>query len=82
MAVLNVLIDRDPEQVWDVLCDGWAYAEWVVGTQHIRHVDRDWPAESSQIHYVVGLGRLTIEQRDGRGDAVDKRPRVGLRLQR
>jgi uncharacterized protein YndB with AHSA1/START domain len=61
VAVLNVLIDRDPEQVWDVLCDGWAYAEWVVGTQHIRDVDRDWPAEGSQIRYAVGVGRWTIE---------------------
>jgi uncharacterized protein YndB with AHSA1/START domain len=61
VAVLNVLIDRGPEQVWDVLCDGWAYAEWVVGTQHIRDVDRDWPAEGSQIQYAVGIGRWTIE---------------------
>lgn len=61
MAVLNVLIDRDPEQVWEVLSDGWAYAEWVVGTQDIRDVDRDWPAEGSQIHYTVGLGRWRIE---------------------
>lgn len=59
--MLNVLIDRDPEQVWDVLSDGWAYAEWVVGTQDIRDVDRDWPAEGSQIHYTVGGGRWTIE---------------------
>ena len=33
-----VLIDRDPQQVWDVLSEGWAYAEWVAGTQHIRDV--------------------------------------------
>ena len=44
-----------------MLCDGWAYAEWVVGTQHIRDVDRDWPAEGSQIHYTVGFGRWTVE---------------------
>lgn len=61
MAVLNVLIDRDPKQVWDVLSDGWAYAEWVVGTKDIRKVDRDWPAEGSQIHYTVGFGRWTAE---------------------
>ncbi|MDQ3826752.1 MAG: SRPBCC family protein, partial [Actinomycetota bacterium] len=61
VAVLNVLIDRDPKQVWDVLSDGWAYAEWVVGTKDIRKVDRDWPAEGSQIHYTVGFGRWTAE---------------------
>jgi uncharacterized protein YndB with AHSA1/START domain len=61
VAVLNVLIDRDPKQVWDVLSDGWAYAEWVVGTKDIREVDRDWPAEGSQIHYTVGFGAWTVE---------------------
>lgn len=61
MAVLNVLIDRDPKQVWEVLSDGWAYAEWVVGTQDISDVDRDWPAEGSQLHYTVGIGPWTIE---------------------
>lgn len=61
VAVLNVLVDRDPQQVWDVLSDGWSYAEWVVGTQRIRDVDPDWPAQGSQLHYTVGFGRWTIE---------------------
>jgi hypothetical protein len=61
MAVLNVLVDRDPKQVWSVLSDGWAYSDWVVGTQHIRDVDPDWPAQGSQIRYVVGVGRWTVE---------------------
>ena len=61
MAVQNVLIDRDPQQVWDVLSDGWAYAEWVAGTQHIRDVDARWPEPGAQIHYTLGVGRLTIK---------------------
>lgn len=61
MAVLNVLIDRDPKQVWEVLADGRAYAEWVVGTQRIREVDPNWPAEGSRLHYTVGAGRFTAE---------------------
>ena|SRR5579875_731581 len=61
MAVLNVLVDRSPAQVWDVLSDGWAYADWVVGTQHIKDVDSRWPEQGSQIRYAVGAGRLTIE---------------------
>jgi uncharacterized protein YndB with AHSA1/START domain len=36
MAVLNVLIERSADQVWQILSDGWAYAEWVAGTQDIR----------------------------------------------
>src|SRR5581483_2146654 len=61
VAVLNVLINRDPKQVWDVLADGRAYAEWVVGTKRIREVDPNWPAEGSRIHYTVGAGRFTVE---------------------
>jgi uncharacterized protein YndB with AHSA1/START domain len=61
MAVLNVLVDCGPPRVWEVLSDGWAYADWVVGTRHIRHVDDRWPEPGAQIHYTVGVGRWTIE---------------------
>jgi hypothetical protein len=61
VAVLNVLIERDPQQVWDVLSEGWAYAEWVVGTQHIRDVDVRWPEPGAQIHYTFGVGRWAID---------------------
>jgi uncharacterized protein YndB with AHSA1/START domain len=59
--VLNVLIDRDPQQVWDVLGDGRAYAAWVADIQHIRDVDTHWPEQGAQIHHTFGVGRLTIE---------------------
>jgi uncharacterized protein YndB with AHSA1/START domain len=61
MAVLNVLVDRSPREVWDVLSDGRAYAEWVMGTGHIRAVDPDWPGRGSKIHYAFGTGRWTFE---------------------
>lgn len=61
MAVLNVLIERTPEQVWDVLSDGRAYAEWVAGTQHIRDVDAGWPAPGARIHFTFGIGRWRID---------------------
>jgi uncharacterized protein YndB with AHSA1/START domain len=60
MAVLNVLVRRPPEQVWDVLADGFAYAQWVVGTREIRAVDEGWPAVGTAIHYTVGLGPFTF----------------------
>lgn len=60
MATVNVLVRRPPEQVWDVLADGSAYADWVVGTREIRAVDEDWPAVGSSIHYTVGLGPLEL----------------------
>jgi len=59
--VLNVLIDRDARQVWEVLSEGRAYAEWVAGTQRIRDVDARWPEPGARIHYSVGVGPLTLD---------------------
>lgn len=61
MAVLNVLVDRATDQVWDVLSDGWRYADWVVGTRHILGVDPHWPDQGAQISYEIGVGRFTIK---------------------
>jgi hypothetical protein len=61
MAVLNVLIEFSPEQVWQVLSDGWAYAEWVAGTRNIRDVDARWPEPGARIHYTFGAGPLTLD---------------------
>ena len=49
-----------PEDVFDVLSDGWVYATWVVGAARIREVDRDWPAAGAQIHHSVGLWPLLL----------------------
>ena len=63
MASVNVLVRRPPEQVWDVLCDGRAYASWVIGTREIRAVDDGWPAVGTSIHYTVGWGPLALRGR-------------------
>lgn len=44
-----------PEQVWDVLADGWLYATWVVGASRLRDVDATWPAPGSRLHHSVGI---------------------------
>lgn len=63
MAVLNVLVCRSPEQIWNVLSDGWAYREWVMGTQAIKAVDDGWPAAGTSIRYAVGVGPLSMTDR-------------------
>jgi uncharacterized protein YndB with AHSA1/START domain len=63
MAIVNVVIERPREQVWDVLADGYAYKDWVVGTQEIRAVDDTWPGVGSAIHYSFGWGPLTLKGR-------------------
>ncbi|RKS75448.1 uncharacterized protein YndB with AHSA1/START domain [Motilibacter peucedani] len=56
MATIRVerVINASREQVWSVLADGWAYANWVVGASAIRDVEAGWPAVGAQIHHSVG----------------------------
>jgi uncharacterized protein YndB with AHSA1/START domain len=63
MAIVNVVIERPRDQVWDVLSDGYAFKDWVVGTQDIRAVDANWPEVGSAIQYAFGWGPLTINGR-------------------
>lgn len=44
-----------PEQVWDVLSDGWLYPGWVVGASRMREVDDTWPQAGSRLHHSVGV---------------------------
>jgi uncharacterized protein YndB with AHSA1/START domain len=50
-----------PEQVWDVLADGWLYPLWVVGASRMREVDQGWPAVGCQLHHSVGTWPLLID---------------------
>jgi hypothetical protein len=50
-----------PEQVWEVLADGWLYPLWVVGATRMRQVDDHWPAVGSRLHHSVGVWPLTID---------------------
>ena len=50
-----------PEQVWDVLADGWLYPLWVVGASRMREVDDQWPAAGSKLHHSVGNWPLLID---------------------
>lgn len=50
-----------PQDVFEVLADGWTYASWVVGAARIRDVDPAWPAPGSKIHHSVGLWPLLLD---------------------
>ncbi len=50
-----------PQQVFDVLADGWLYASWVVGASRIRDVDPHWPLTGSRIHHSVGAWPVLID---------------------
>ena len=49
-----------PDDVFDVLADGWSFATWVVGAARIREVDEEWPEPGSEIHHSVGAWPLMI----------------------
>jgi uncharacterized protein YndB with AHSA1/START domain len=49
-----------PNDVFDILEDGWSYATWVVGAARIREVEEEWPSPGSRIHHSVGAWPLMI----------------------
>ena len=54
-------IQATPQQVWDVLADGWLYPLWVVGATRMRDVDPHWPAVGSRLHHSVGTWPFVID---------------------
>ncbi len=57
MAENTRLVHATPEQVWEVLCDGWVYPVWVVGASRMREVDDSWPAVGSSCTTRWACGR-------------------------
>lgn len=54
-------IEATPEQVWDILSDGWLYPLWVVGATRMRAVDETWPAEASRLHHSLGVWPAVLD---------------------
>ncbi len=61
MAANDIHIQASPKDVFAVLSDGEAYADWVVGSEAVRDVDRDFPAPGSRFHHRVRFGPFTVE---------------------
>jgi len=77
MATNTRLIHATPEQVWDVLSDGWLYPLWVVGASRMREVDGHWPSPGARLHHSVGTWPLLI---DDATEVVDVVPGSLLKL--
>jgi hypothetical protein len=67
-----------PQQVWEVLADGWLYPLWVVGATRMREVDDEWPQPGSKLHHSVGTWPLTL---DDVTKVVDSTPGARLELE-
>ena len=50
-----------PEDVVDVLSDGWLYGLWVVGATRIRAVEERWPREGQRLHHSTGPWPLHLD---------------------
>ena len=66
-----------PNDVWDVLSDGWLYPCWVVGAARMRDVDPSWPEKGSRLHHSVGNWPLLL---DDKSEVLDSLPLRSLRL--
>jgi uncharacterized protein YndB with AHSA1/START domain len=71
------LVSATPQQVWDVLSDGWLYPLWVVGASRMREVDDGWPQVGARLHHSVGAWPLLI---DDTTEVIDAQPPSLLRL--
>jgi uncharacterized protein YndB with AHSA1/START domain len=61
VAIVQRTVQASPEQIFAVLADGWTYSDWVVGTVHIRDVDKQWPAVGSELHHKAGPWPLSLQ---------------------
>ncbi len=66
-----------PDQVWEILSDGWLYPLWVVGASRMREVDDHWPDIGARLHHSVGSWPLLV---DDTTEVLDATPGSMLRL--
>ncbi|WP_205472491.1 SRPBCC family protein [Nocardioides sp. SYSU D00038] len=77
MSTNTRTMQATPEQLWEVLADGWLYPLWVVGASRMREVDDSWPAKGSQLHHSVGTWPMLI---DDSTEVLESRPHSLLKL--
>lgn len=56
----STVVNCPPEQVFAVLADASRYADFVVGSRHIRDADVGWPDAGSAFHHSLGWGVTLI----------------------
>jgi uncharacterized protein YndB with AHSA1/START domain len=61
MSSVTRVMHATPDQVWEVLSDGWLYPLWVVGASRMREVDDTWPEKGAKLHHSVGSWPVLID---------------------
>src|SRR5690349_12437363 len=77
MSTNTRVLSATPEQVWNVLSDGWLYPLWVVGATRMREVDDTWPDVGSRLHHSVGVWPLLVNDNT---EVLDSTPGAMLKL--
>lgn len=54
------IVAATPEQIWNVLKDGWLYPVWVVGATSMRDVDPEWPEVGARLHHALGAWPVIV----------------------
>ena len=54
MSRNRISVSAEPDVVFDVLEDPYAYPRWVVGARRVRGVDTAWPALGSRFFHAIG----------------------------
>lgn len=61
MVTVEQRVQGTPAAVFAVLGDPTTYPQWLVGAQHIRQVDADFPDRAASFQHEVGAGPLTVD---------------------
>jgi uncharacterized protein YndB with AHSA1/START domain len=61
MSVNERVFKASPQEVWEVLSDGWLYPLWVVGATRMREVDDSWPTVGAKLHHSVGVWPAVLD---------------------
>lgn len=77
MSTKTRVMKATPQQVWDVLSDGWLYPVWVVGASRMREVEDDWPGAGAKLHHSVGVWPALL---DDNTEVLEAAPPAVLRL--
>ena len=54
------VLSCSPDDVFDVLADGWLFPTWVVGASRMRNVDDEWPKPGTKLHHSFGSWPLLV----------------------
>lgn len=54
MAAVTQHVLATPQEIFEVLSNGWYYPVWVVGASHMRAVESEWPQVGSRLHHSSG----------------------------